>query len=196
LNYVIYSNYSELVNHESENCKNNLSKTIESINEKVVGDIFKIKNPNEIIYELMKIFYLIISNDQIKPNVSWSILESKLVTKKFKKEFDNIITKELNKELIDQCMPFKINYQEIKQTLLKINRNLVSILDFIQISVDFNVKRNIVKSLFQSNLNKHSKLNQIKIQLANIDNMIRLSNEYLSVMQRELSLMLTNVRYH
>ena len=185
-----------MVNHESENCKNNLSKTIESINEKVVGDIFKIKNPNEIIYELMKIFYLIISNDQIKPNVSWSILESKLVTKKFKKEFDNIITKELNKELIDQCMPFKINYQEIKQTLLKINRNLVSILDFIQISVDFNVKRNIVKSLFQSNLNKHSKLNQIKIQLANIDNMIRLSNEYLSVMQRELSLMLTNVRYH
>jgi hypothetical protein len=196
LNYVKYSNHSELVNHESENCKNNLSKIIETINEKVVGDIFKIKNPNEIIYELMKMFYLILSVDQIKPNVSWSILESKLKSKNFKNELDQIINKDLNKEIIDQCMPFKINYQEIKQTLLKINKNLVNILDLIQTSVDFNVKRNIVKSLFQSNLNKHSKLNQIKSQIGNIDNMISLSNEYLSVMQRELSLMLTHVKFY
>jgi hypothetical protein len=166
---------------------------IEKINEKILVDIFKIKNPNETIYELMKMFYLIISDELIKQNISWSLLESRIISKNLKKELDQMINKDLNKELIDQCMPFKINYNDIKQSLLKINKNLVNVLDFIRISVDLNVKRNIVKSLFQSNLNKHSKLNQLKTHIENIENLIRLSNEYLSVMQRELSLMLTHV---
>ena len=112
----------------------------------------KIKNPNETLYELMKMFFTILN--KTSNNLSWIFLQSHFSNfHNIKKDLEALLEKDIGKEIIDLCMPFNLNYNEIKISLTKINKYLITILDLIKLTVDFNVKKNIVKSLYQSNIN-------------------------------------------
>lgn len=138
--------------HESEMCKIQLRKIIEALTEKILIDIMKIKNPNETLYELIKVFFSILS--KTNNNLSWMFLQSHFSNfNNIKNDLEALLERDISKDLIDLCMPFNINYFEIKCAIIKINKYLILILDLIKLSVDFNVKKNIVKSLFQSNIN-------------------------------------------
>jgi hypothetical protein len=129
-----------------------LKHTIEGLKEKNLLDILKIKNPNETLYDLMKNFFSLLNRNN--NNLTWIFLQAHLSNfNNLKKDLENLLTKEVKKEIIDQCMPFNINYVEIKMSLLKINKNLVIILDVVKFAVDFNVKKGILKNLYQSNIN-------------------------------------------
>lgn len=182
--------------HESEICKNSLRLTIDSITDKILIDIFKIKNPNETIYELMKIFFILLSenNNKNNMNISWLFLQSNIKNfNNIKKELENLFTKDFSKDIIDQCMQFNLNYDHLKISLFKINKNLIVILDLIKVVVDFNIKKNLIKNLYQSNLNKNTKLNNLKTEIQNKEIIIKQASESLSMMQSELTMILTQV---
>jgi hypothetical protein len=193
-----------LVFHESESCRTSLTGLIPLITEKVLLEIFKIKNPNETLYELMKIFFKLLmetkaaqNNQQNQNNqmaLSWMFLQSNIKKSNIQRELDLLLTKDISKELIDQSMPFYLNYGEIKQSLGKINKNLIFILDFIKCTVDYNIKKNIVRNLYQSNLNRSAKLNGLKEQIHVKEIIVKEASEYKSVMQSELTALLTRVR--
>ncbi len=193
-----------MVFHESESCRTSLTGLIPLITEKVLLEIFKIKNPNETLYELMKIFFKLLmetkaaqNNQQNQNNqmaLSWMFLQSNIKKSNIQRELDLLLTKDISKELIDQSMPFYLNYGEIKQSLGKINKNLIFILDFIKCTVDYNIKKNIVRNLYQSNLNRSAKLNGLKEQIHVKEIIVKEASEYKSVMQSELTALLTRVR--
>ncbi len=189
-----------MVFHESECCKNSLINVVENISQKILVDIFKIKNPNESIYELMKLFFLILSdnsqNAEQNSNISWLFLKSNLKTNNIKRELEDLIAKDVSKELIDQCMPFNIKYNEIKTSLVKVNKNLLLILDFIKSIVDYNIKKNIVKNLYSSNLNKTSKVNMLREHYLNKEALVKNASDYLSTMQSELTSLLAQVNIY
>lgn len=201
--YISINNYDiELVFHESENCKNQLQTTIEAINEKLLLEIFKIKNPNETIYELMKIVFLILSENSNNlsisvnsGNISWLFLQSNFKSayniSAIKKDLNDLLIKDISKDLIDQSMPFNLKYSEIKVSLAKINKNLVIVLDLVKYVVDFNIKKNMVKNLYTSNLNKNGKLMAIKEEIQGKEILVKEASEYLSTMQSELTSLLT-----
>jgi hypothetical protein len=192
----------ELVFHESEKCKETLTHLIPNITDKILIEIFKIKNPNETLYELMKVFFKLLTENkhntagtQNNPmSFSWMFLQSNIKKTNIQRDLnDLLLNKEISKDLIDQCMPFNLNYTEIKQGLIKINKHLIIVLDFIKCAVDYNIKKNIVKNLYQSNLNRNAKLNSLKEQIQVKENLIKEASEYKSVMQSELTNLLTKV---
>jgi len=69
-----------------------------------------------------------------------------------KSELDSFLIKEISKEVLDQCMPVYINNEEIKGSIIKVNKNFTIIADFIKFSVEYNIKRNMHANLYQSNL--------------------------------------------
>jgi hypothetical protein len=143
--------------HETGICQAKLKKSIEAIKEKNLLDIMKIKNPNETVYELMKVFFSLLN--KTNNNLSWMFLQAHLSNfNNFKKDLENIVNLEIKKELIDQGMPFKLNYEEIKISLLKINKNLVIVLDFVIHAIDYYVKKTMVNYMYSSNINVNSKL--------------------------------------
>lgn len=50
-------------------------------------------------------------------------------------------------------MPIYINNEEIKGSIIKINKTFTIIVDFIKITVEYNIKRNMQNNLYQSNIN-------------------------------------------
>jgi hypothetical protein len=106
---------------------------------------------------------------------------------------EDLLTKDISKELIDECMPFNIKYLEIRASLIKINKHLILILDLIKNVVDYNIKKNIVKSLYLSNMNKNSKMNTMKEEILIKENLVKNASEYLSTMQSELTSLLSQV---
>lgn len=150
----------------------------------------------------MKVFFKLLTENKQNTQTnqmsfSWMFLQSNIKKTNIQRDLnDLLINKEISKELIDQCMPFNLNYSEIKMSLVKINKHLLIILDFIKSAVDFNIKKNIVKNLFQSNLNRNAKLNSLKEQIEIKGNLIKESSEYKSVMQSELTNLLTKVSFN
>jgi len=143
-----------LIEYELETCKNQLEIIILKINEKTILEIIKIKNPNGTIIEIMKLFFIItkVINDNEIP--IWSFLQSKNIDYDIlRKNLFEIQTKIINKETIDNCMNITFNYNDLKFSMSKISKNLVTILDLLKTIVDYSIKKNMKESLQHTNIN-------------------------------------------
>jgi hypothetical protein len=106
----------------------------------------------------MKNFYILIFPGK---SFLWNIFQVntnkfQIESKNFeliKQELDSFLLKDVNKEALDQCMPIYINYEEIKGSILKINKIFTVIVEFIKLTVEYNIKRNMQNNLYQSNIN-------------------------------------------
>jgi hypothetical protein len=136
--------------HEFQVCKQQFKHCVEAIKDKILIDIMKIKNPNETLYKLMKVFFSLLNGSS--NNLSWIFLQAHLSNfNNIKNDLENLLNLDIKKETIDECMNFNIHYNEIKSSLLKINKNLIIILDLIKCAVDCSVKKGLVTSLVNTN---------------------------------------------
>jgi len=135
-------------------CKNQLDNVVTKINEKSIMEILKIKNPNETIFEIMKLFLVITQILDEKEILNWTSLQMKNFNfDLIKKNLFEIQTKNINKETIDNCMNITFNYNDLRISMLKISKNLVVILDLIKFIVDYSIKKNMKDSLQLTNIN-------------------------------------------
>jgi hypothetical protein len=143
----------------------------------------------------MKMFFKILTEDSEYYNkeMSWLFLQSNLKSSNIRRDLEPVLSKDINKVLIDKCMPFTVKYSEQKTSLMKINKNLIHILDFVKLVVEYNIKKNIVRSLYSSNLSKKEKLSKLQEEIKMKENLIFNYPEKLSSMQAELTNLLTQV---
>lgn len=150
----INMNFTELIEYELETCKQQLESIILKINERLISEIIKIKNPSETIVEIMRLFFIITKLIQENEILNWIYLQTKIIDYDFlKKNLFEILTRNINKETIDSCMNITFNYIDLKFSMSKISKSLVIILDLIKIIVDYSVKKNMKDSLQQTNIN-------------------------------------------
>jgi len=143
-----------LIEYELETSKNHLENISNKINEKTISEITKIKNPNETIIEIMKLFFLMTNVIDVNEILNWTNLNSKSINYDFlRKNLFEIQTKNLNKETIDNCMNITFNYNDLKFSMSKISKNLVIILDILKTIVDYSIKKNMKESLQHTNIN-------------------------------------------
>jgi len=144
------------------------------------------------------VFYKIVLDTQAesidKLNISWSFLQSNLKWSTIKPGLEFLDKKDLSKSLIDALMPFNLNYIELKSSLNKIEKSLILILDLVKSTVDFNIKKSMVRTLYTSNINKNFKLNNLRDQIIIKKDLLKKVSEMLPVMQSDLTLILTNPR--
>lgn len=178
----------ELVFYESDATKKSLKSSIDALtaNDKIINYIARIKNPNEIIYELLKIFNKIVNTVSLDNANNANILSGASL----RKSLDNLLDRDLDKETLDVCLPFTVNYNDFKSSVAKINANFVIVLDVIKYATEFNLKRNILKNLYDANLNKNAKLNALKEAKGNKEVLIKAAENCLATMQGELTFLL------
>ena len=70
-------------------------------------------------------------------------------------------------------MPFLVNYDNLKSMFLKISEDLIILLDFIKLSLEFNVKLNIMNSLYISNFNKNAKIDSLTTSINEFNNLFQ-----------------------
>ncbi len=129
-----------------------LRRIIDVLNEKILLDIMRIKNPNELLYELIKVFFLILNRSN--NNLSWIFMQAHLSNFNIiKKDLEDLIEREISSEIKELGMPFYKKYHEFKISLIRINKHLIIILDLVKCIIDYNLKKNLVKDLFQNNIN-------------------------------------------
>jgi len=147
---------------------------INKINEKTISDIIKIKNPNETIFEIMKLFFVITNAIDENDSFNWGTLQTKSLNyDNIKRSLFEIQTKNPNKDIIDHCMNITFNFNDLKTSMTKISKNLVYILELIKTLVDFSVKKNMKESLQQTNINVsfiYLKIENAKIKFYKISN--------------------------
>lgn len=137
-----------------ECCSNQLDNVINKITEKCLIEIMKIKNPNETIFEIVKLFLLITDSIELNESFTWSSFQNKhLDINKIKKNLFEIKTKNLNKDYIDQTMNITFNYHDIMISMSKISKSLVLVLDLLKFVVDFAIKKNMKETIQQTNIN-------------------------------------------
>ena len=137
-----------------ECCSNQLDNVINKITEKCLIEIMKIKNPNETIFEIVKLFLLITDSIELNESFTWSSFQNKhLDINKIKKNLFEIKTKNLNKDYIDQTMNITFNYNDIMISMSKISKSLVLVLDLLKFVVDFAIKKNMKETIQQTNIN-------------------------------------------
>lgn len=191
----------ELLYYEVGTIKKSLLSTAKKITTKILSSILLIKNPNEAIYLLMKMFFRIIkseteiidtnknNNDSIDPSqINWEYLQSKINYKLFKTYITLISEtncKGLSKEELDDAMPFLVNYEKLTELFVKFGNGLQIILDFIKIIVDYNIKLNIIKNLYESNLNKNNKINAIQNEVNTLSTLAKRTSECLTKMEND-----------
>jgi hypothetical protein len=151
----------------------------EKINQKVLNKILNIKNPNDSIFFLMKIFYWIIKgfeNGQKKKDIEWEYIQQNLNYKSIKAYLSFISESTiiyLTNEDLDEAMPFLVNYDKLKSIYIKISQDLITILDFIKLSLEFNAKLNIMSSLYRSNCNKNTKIDMLASNINDLNNLLQ-----------------------
>lgn len=149
---VVINSNKDLMYHEAELCKTALSNNIDLVTEKNLMEILKIKNPNETLYNLVKMFFVMLQ--LTNESLNWFFFQSKIRNfPLIMSALHKTLTDDISKDIIDLGMPFSIHYAETKQAVSKINKNCVLILDLIKNVIDYNVKKNIFRSLYSSNLN-------------------------------------------
>ena len=70
-------------------------------------------------------------------------------------------------------MPFLVNYDILKSMFLKISEDLIIVLDFIKLSLEFHVKLNIMNSLYISNFNKNAKIDSLTTSINELNNLLQ-----------------------
>ena len=187
----------ELLNYEIGTIKKLLLEVGGKINQKLLDDILLIKNPNEAIYLLIMIFYKIIksidNNDKINNNnIKWEILQKKCTYSSFN-QYISLISEffhnGLNKEDLDEAMPFLVNYEKLEEILKKFGNEYLIILEFIKINIDYNIKLNIIQNLYHGSLNKNNKINYLQNEVNNLNSLLDKSKELFNEMDKELTIL-------
>lgn len=161
----------DLLYYEIKSLKQNLINKGKKINQEILQSILKIKNPNDGIYFMIKMFYRIINSIKKEKNqkkFEWEYIQQNLTINSILLYLSIIAesdTIHLNKEELDDAMPFLINYDKLKNIYSKIMNNLTIILDFIKVSVEFNIKLNIMKNLYTGNLKKNTKIEILQSEM-------------------------------
>lgn len=190
----------ELLYYEVGTIKKSLLATAQKITQQILSQILIIKNPNEAIYLLMKMFYRIIRNEnEDDTDASWEKLQ-KLISFKLFSKYIAILSetnaKGLTKEELDEAMPFLVNYEKLSELFVKFSdgKGLQMILDFIKTSVDYNVKLNIIKNLYASNLNKNTKINSIQTEVTALSTFGKEATMCVEKMEADLKALKTKVK--
>ncbi len=137
-----------------ENCSSHLDNIINKITEKTLMEIMKIKNPNQTIFVIVKLFLLITDSLEYNESFNWiNFQNKKLDISKIKKNLFEIKTKNLNKDYIDETINITFNYNEIVVSMSKINKSMVLILDLLKYVLDYSIKKNLKLSIQQTNIN-------------------------------------------
>ena len=187
----------ELLNYEIGTIKKLLLEVAGKITQKLLNDILLIKNPNEAIYLLIMIFYKIIksidNNDKINNNnIKWEILQKKCTYSSFN-QYISLISEffhnGLNKEDLDEAMPFLVNYEKLEEILKKFGNEYLIILEFIKINIDYNIKLNIIQNLYHGSLNKNNKINYLQNEVNNLNSLLDKSKELFNEMDKELTIL-------
>ena len=187
----------ELLNYEIGTIKKLLLEVAGKITQKLLNDILLIKNPNEAIYLLIMIFYKIIksidNNDKINNNnIKWEIIKKKCTYSSFN-QYISLISKffhnGLNKEDLDEAMPFLVNYEKLEEILKKFGNEYLIILEFIKINIDYNIKLNIIQNLYHGSLNKNNKINYLQNEVNNLNSLLDKSKELFNEMDKELTIL-------
>jgi hypothetical protein len=169
----------DLLYYDINTLKQTLIAQCEKITPKVLNNILKIQNPNDSIFFLMKTFYLIIKgfkDEHKKNNIEWEYIQKNLnynsiiLYLSYISESTRIY---LTNEDLDEAMPFTVNYDKLKNIFLKISEDLIIILDFIKLSLEFNVKLNIMSSLYTSNCNKNKKVDLVASNINELNNLLQ-----------------------
>ena len=169
----------DLLFYEINTLKQTLISHCEKITQKVLNNILKINNPNDSIYYLMKTFYWIIKgfeDGQKKNDIEWEYIQKNLDYKSITSYLSFISESAiiyLTNEDLDEAMPFMVNYDKLKSIYLKISEDLIIILDFIKLSLEFNVKLNIMSSLYTSNCNKNTKIDMLASTINDLNNLLQ-----------------------
>ena len=169
----------DLLYYEINTLKQNLISHCEKITQKVLNNILKIKNPNDSIFFLMKTFYMIIKGfeeGQKNKDIEWGLICKNLNNKSILSYLSFISESTiiyLTNEDLDEAMPFMVNYDKLKSIYIKLSKDLIIILDFIKLSLEFNVKLNIISSLYTSNCNKNTKINMLASNINELKNLLQ-----------------------
>ena len=78
-----------------------------------------------------------------------------------------------------------VNYEKLTELFVKFGNGLQIILDFIKIIVDYNIKLNIIKNLYESNLNKNNKINAIQNEVNTLSTLAKRTSECLTKMEND-----------
>ena len=171
----------DILFYEINTLKQALTTHCEKITQKVLNNILKIKNPNDSIYFLMKTFYWIVKGfeegqNEIKENIEWDVIQKNL-THKSVISYSSFISEPtvvyLTNEDLDKAMTFMVNYDKLKSIYLKISEDLIIILDFIKLSLEFNVKLKRMSSLYTSNCNKNTKIDMLASNINDLNNLLQ-----------------------
>ncbi len=165
--------------YETNTLKQTLISQCEKINQKVLNNILKIKNPNDSIFFLMRTFYWIIKGfeeGEKNKEIEWEYIRKNLNYNSIR-TYLSFISKStiiyLTNEDLDEAMPFLVNYDKLKNIYIKISEDLITILDFIKLSLEFNVKLNIMSSLYRSNCNKNTKIDKLASNINELNNLLQ-----------------------
>jgi len=183
-----------LVSHESEIITANFKASLKNLTDKTLLEIIKIKNPNETIFNLIKLFLMVIHNKTDFQKASkWSDFQFELRNSTvIKNILRDILNREINKDILDDCMKCITNFTDIKTSLAKLNENLPVILEFVRFCVEYNIKRNICRSLHEANLAKNTKLKTLKDEQQQKEKIYNDSIVALKEMHNELKIILSN----
>ena len=171
----------DILFYEINTLKQALTTHCEKITQNVLNNILKIKNPNDSIYFLMKTFYWIVTGfkegqNEMKDDIEWNVIQKNL-THKSVVSYSSFITEPtvvyLTNEDLDKAMPFMVNYDKLKSIYLKISEDLIIILDFIKLSLEFNVKLKRMSSLYASNCNKNTKIDMLASNINELNNLLQ-----------------------
>ena len=127
----------------------------------------------------MKTFYWIVTgfeDGQRRDNIEWDTIQKNLSYKSII-SYSSFISEPtvvyLTNEDLDGAMPFMVNYDKLKSIYLKISKDLITILDFIKLSLEFNVKLKRMSSLYTSNCNKNTKIDMLASNINELNNLLQ-----------------------
>jgi len=191
----------ELLYYELENIKNKIKNYSKQITNIYLQKLLNIKNPNELIFNLMKTFYIFINNNNIHNNnnninsneinnLTWEILQKKIKINLFHNYIVSITNNnnnEINKNDLDNAMHFFIDHSKLIEKLNNIGKDYIIILNFIKESIDFYIKLNLLQNLYKGSLNKNNKMNNIQSEIDNDKYIISKAESILNNLSNEIN---------
>ena len=187
LNEIVEKTSNKLLQYEFSECEINAMKTKvlvegKNITSSTLNKIFSTKNPDSQIIYIMKIMYDILKNNtdiiedssvntsKNKDNniITWEFLQLNITYKSillllsFISENSNIT---LSKEIFENARPIITKYNHYKDCYKNTFPEIIAIINFIKILIEYYTKYILLKNLFVSNKNKNEKMVQIQSDL-------------------------------
>ena len=178
----------ELLYYEINTIKKNLITKGEKISSALLKKIFKNNSPPPSLLNAVKILYIIIKNNIIdestntkntsnitENNITWNYLQTNfsyksiLLLLSFISELNNIT---ISKETSKSALEIISNYSKTKD-LSGNSQEISIILDFLKSFIEYNTKLNFVKNLYESNLNKNNKMENLQVVINDLTSLIQ-----------------------